>query len=173
MRRDVPVNSSKRMELTTLDHEPGNFWYGAWKDVNVAVWRQAASAAAVARIDHTIPGRIKALPGRHSTVHIALASVGPPTSEARTAFAESARRWKDITGAVAVVIENNGFLASALRSAVTGIQLLSGTQFPLRAHKSIEEAAPWLVEHHERTARVTHAASDVLHLLQMARTYCT
>src|SRR5262249_24461328 len=147
-----PASLPPTPELTTLEHEPGTFWYGAWKDVNIAVWQRSATGSAVTRIDRTVPGRIKALPGRHSTVHIALATAGTPEPDARAAFAESAKRWIDVTCCVAVVLEQTGFLASAIRSAVTGIQLISGTQFPLRVHRSIEEAVPWFVEMHEQTA---------------------
>ena len=155
--------------LLLLEREPGVFWYGAWRRVNIAVWQRPASADAVTRIDRTIPTRVKTVPGRHSTVHIGLANAGAPTAEARTAFAETAKRWRHIIGCVSVVIEDRGFVASAVRSAVTGIHLLAGAEFPMRAHRSIDEAAVWVVETHERTAGERLSPAELLQALQAAR----
>ena len=140
--------------------------------MNIAVWKDAASTAAISRIEATIPARLKTHPGRLSTVHIALPSSGAPTAEVRAAFAETAKRWQNITGCVAVVVEHTGFIASALRSAVTGIHLVSGAEFPMRAHRTVAEAVPWLVEMHAQTTKVQLVPSDVMQVLNAARAHC-
>jgi hypothetical protein len=164
--------TTEPLDLTTLDSEPRAFWYGAWKNVNIAVWEQAATREFVGRIDRFIPVRFKAHPERLSTVHIATAASGAPDADARAEFAAAAKRWPHVTGCVAVVIEHKGFAASALRSAVTGIQLVSGLAFPLRSHRTLEEAVPWLVEAHAKTTTVELDPDELLRALQSARRKC-
>jgi hypothetical protein len=159
--------------LVALDAEPGEFWCGAWMNVNIAVWRASASRAAVERLDRTVPERVQALSQRLSTVHIATPRAGVPGADARAAFAEAAKRWAHTTGCVSVVIEHAGFAASALRSAVTGVQLVSGAVFPMRAHKSIDEAVPWFVEAHAQTTGVKLPAEELSRVLQSARACCS
>jgi hypothetical protein len=166
------LRTSLPLGLEVLDSEPGVFWYGGWKNLNIAVWENSASRSAVERLDRIVPARVKALSQRLSTVHIATPGAGVPSSDARAAFADAAKRWAEITGCVSVVIEHAGFAASALRSAVTGIQLVSGAGFPMRAHKSIDEAVPWLVETHAQTTTVKLAAAELLAVLQAARACC-
>lgn len=158
--------------LVVLDSEPGEFWCGAWMNVNIAVWEKSASRGAVERLDRTVPARLKALSQRLSTVHIATPTAGVPGADVRAAFAETAKRWGHTTGCVSVVIEHAGFAASALRSAVTGIQLVSGAAFPMRAHKSIDEAVPWFVEAHAQTTGVKLPAEELSLVLQSARACC-
>jgi hypothetical protein len=158
--------------LTTLDSEPNAFWYGAWKNVNIVVWAQAATREAVERLDRFIPERAEAHPERLSTVHIATPTAGVPNADARAAFADTAKRWPHNTGCVAVVLEHKGFAASAMRSAVTGIQLLASIGFPLRSHRSLEEAVPWLVEMHTKTTRVELDPGELRLVLQSARSRC-
>jgi hypothetical protein len=155
-------------ELTVLDSEPGLFWYGAWQNMSFVVWEQSATLEAVERIDRAVPARLKIHP-RLSTVHIATLNAGMPSSAARSAFGEAAKRWAQVTGCVAVVVEYQGFAASALRSMVTAIQLLAGSPFPMRVHGSFEEAVPWLVQTHARTTNVRLAPDALMQVLQAAR----
>jgi hypothetical protein len=159
--------------LVVLDSEPGEFWCGAWMNVNIVVWQTSASREAVERLDRTIPPRLKALSQRLSTVHIGTSGAGVPGADVRAAFAEAAKRWAHATGCVSVVIEHAGFAASALRSAVTGIHLVSGAAFPMRAHKSIDEAVPWFVEIHTQTTGVKLPAEELLRVLRSARACCS
>ena len=94
-----------------------------------------------------------------SGVQLITHGAGMPTAGARTALAEQARKFSDGTVAVAVVIEQAGFFGSAMRSAVTGIQMLAKAAFPIKVFRSVQEVAAWLPgPHAERTGTVLDPA---------------
>jgi hypothetical protein len=107
-----------------------------------------------------------------STVHVMTESAGPPTHEARRGFAETGRRWEKSIRCVSLVIEREGFWGSALRSAVTGIQmLLNRANYPIEVHASIAETAAWLPSRHFARSGVRLDPGGLLNALHSARTY--
>jgi hypothetical protein len=143
------------------------FGYG---DVTITVWHSSGDELAVRSLDDVSALRLPRYPRGVSGVHLVKHNAGLPTAGARSALVASARKWSAQVAAVAVVIEQAGFFGSAMRSAVTGIQLLSKAEFPMRVFASTRAAADWLtVPHAERTGTVLEPASfDAA--LQRART---
>lgn len=133
------------------------FGYG---DVNITVWHASGDEPAVLSLEPLAAKRIASFPRGVSGVQLVTHAAGMPTAGARNALAAQGRKWAKETAAVAVVIEHTGFFGSAMRSVVTGIQLLAKAEFPIRVFASLQEAADWLpIPHAERTGTVLDPAS--------------
>ena len=141
----------------------------AHRDVNITVWHRGADVAAVNAVEPAVTSRFERFT-KVSVVHLIMHTAGLPSGAARTALAGQARKWPGRMAAVAVVIEHGGFFASAMRSAITGIQMvLVKPDFPVRMFSNAREAADWLPAHHaERTGHALDAAA-LFSALQAAR----
>jgi hypothetical protein len=157
-------------EIEVLDVEPGEFWFGAFRNLNVIVWHTGASVNAVRRLDRTNPARTQAHPERISTAYIAMPTATPPSAEARDALNAMHNQWGHTVGAGVVVIERAGLVGLAIRSAVTGMIMLAPKHYRVKVCDSVDVAAPWLAEHHARSTGVEVAADDLLAVLRHART---
>ena len=127
----------------------------AYRDVNITVWHASGDETAVHSLEPATAVRISRFTRGVSGVHLITHAAGMPTSGARSALVAQARKWSGQTAAVAVVIEHAGFYGSAMRSAVTGIQLLAKAEFEIHVFASVREAADWLPgPHGARTGTV-------------------
>lgn len=123
-----------------------------YRDVNISVWHESGEEVAVRALDEVAAGRIARFPRGVSGVQLVMHNAGMPTAGARAALVEAASRWAGRTAAVAVVIEQAGFFGSAMRSAVTGIQMLAKAEFPIKVFGTTRNAAEWLAPlHAEKT----------------------
>jgi hypothetical protein len=163
----VPSWSLRGIER--LDAEPGRFWFGAWRNVNILVWESTADLHAVERLEHTIPPRVAAHPEGLSTVYIIPETAGPPPADVRAAFAAQGKRWRKTIACLSVVIEHTGFLGSAMRSAITGITLISPDRFKTGIHESIAEAAAWLPGPHQSLTGLRIDPAELQRVLESAR----
>ena len=116
-------------------------------------WESAADSSAVERLAKVSTALAAVDPqSRRSNVHIITESGGLPTPAARAGFIELMKEHADRLACVAIVVGGTGFLASALRSALTGMRLLAPRSFNYRLHGSVDEVLKWLpAEHHTRT----------------------
>src|SRR5262245_53157518 len=125
------MKSSSR--FVVLDSEPGAFVFGAWQNIRIAVWPQQATGLALERLDRITQQMLQAWPNGISTIHVtrsgpiggARMSERLPTEEARAGFKGLIDRYAQLA-CVAVLIEGSGFVASTLRSVITGIRIDSG-----------------------------------------------
>jgi hypothetical protein len=138
-----------------VDEEPGVYAFGVHANVNIMAWVGAATGEITDRYQHIVARQVPASPRGLSTVHIMTPLSAPPTSEARRGFAETARRYESSIVCAALVIEREGFWGSAMRSAITGIQLLLAPgDYPIKVHASVEDAATWLPRNHSARSGV-------------------
>lgn len=163
------TESSVVHEIEVLDAEPGLFWFGAFRNVNILVWAQGATLDCVKRVDRTNVPRTQAHPEKITTVHIVLPSAGPPEADARDAFNAMHAQWGHTVGCGALVIERSGFLGVAVRSAIAGMVMVAPKHYRIKVFDAIEAAAPWVSENHERSTGVRWSEADVLAVLRAAR----
>jgi hypothetical protein len=132
-----------------IDEEPGVYAFGVYANVNILAWVGSATGEITDRYQHIVARQVPASPRGLSTVHIMTPLSSPPTPEARRGFVETARRYESSIICASLVIEREGFWGSALRSAVTGIQLLIAPgDYPIKVHASVDEVASWLPRNH-------------------------
>lgn len=130
--------------------QTGQYALAAWKNLSIAVWRDSATLDAVERLRLMGDGIQAAFPQGRSSIHLVCNGAGPPSPAAKDLFV---RLMKDeAVQLVGVVIQGSGFWASALRSAITSMQLESGRRVATRHHNDVAELVEWLPRAHlERT----------------------
>ena len=156
-------------ELKQLDVEPGMWWFGAFRNLNILVWHRAGDTRAVQRIDATNVPRTTAHPEGISTIHIIREDAKPPSADTRDAFNAMHAEWGHTVGCGVIVIEQRGFLGVAIRAAVTGMTMVAPKFYRIRVVDSVEAAAPWLSENHARSTDVVISPEDTLAILNEAR----
>lgn len=69
---------------------------------------------------------------------------GVPDASLRDLLTREVKRVQKQIGAVANVVEGEGFAAAALRSAVTGMTLVLRPAYPVKTYATVDEAALFL-----------------------------
>lgn len=140
-------------EITIHDIEPGAFYIGSWQGIVMVRWERTADVEAVERLgkvstalmaDPTYP--------RRSNVHIISETAGVPSAAARAGFVELMKEHADRMACVCIVVEGSGFLASAMRSFLTGMRLLAPRAFQYRLFGTVEDVVAWLPPEHRARA---------------------
>jgi hypothetical protein len=145
----VPSDAELLAEITVHDFEPGGFAIASWSHVLMVRWESAADGSAVERLAKVSRDLAAArLQTRRSNVHIIADSAGLPTADARAGFIDLMKAHADRLACVAIVVGGSGFLASAMRSLMTGMRLLSPRSFNYRLHGSTDEVVKWLPTEH-------------------------
>jgi hypothetical protein len=140
-------------EVTIHDIEPGAFYIGSWQGIVMVRWEKTADADAVLRLGKVSTALVadQAYP-RRSNVHIISESAGVPSASARAGFVDLMKEHADRMACVCIVVEGSGFLASAMRSFLTGMRLLAPRAFQYRLFGTVEDVVAWLpAEHRART----------------------
>lgn len=155
-----------------VDEEPGLYTFAMHRNVNVFVWVGSATGALTERVGKIVANQVAHNTRGLSTVHVMTPLASPPSAEARRGFAEIGQRHLSSIVSVSLVIEREGFWGSAMRSAVTGIQLLlQCAEYPIKVHSSIAETAAWMPLNHLARSGVRLDAVEFLSALQTARAY--
>ena len=166
-------------QLTVLDAQPDVFTFCTWGNVNIHVWwaplvepmveRLGAFSSATILRSRAEP-RASTRPRRAgmSFVHIVTEDVGVPDPETRSALLALGKRFENDVGPTAVVVGGEGFWASALRGAITGLWLAVPKSMPMRMCGSIEEVAGWLPAKHLESNGSPIDADELIQVLQEA-----
>jgi hypothetical protein len=140
-------------EGSLLALSPGEYAFYRFGNLAINVWTGQPTGPAVRRLSELTTESRRSCPEGISSVHWIVQGVGLPTPEARAELRQLATRDGDHIACVGVVLNGQGFWASALRSALSGVLLVGPKAlFPLRIYGTAEELADWLpVEHVRRT----------------------
>ena len=154
---------------TLFDSEPGQFYAGHFRNLSIVVWVSGADGPAAKRMRGIAQHLISKYPDGHSNVTIVLNGVAPPTEEARVAFGHIFDGRVSDLRCMAVVLEGEGFWASALRSTVTNLRQGNTSSFALKLFSSLEQVAEWLPAEHLVGTGVAISANDVRAVLSAMR----
>jgi len=159
----APIESEARWELRF--EERGHCAFGVWKNLVIAVWTRAGTGETVrelVRVGSTVKGK-------YSAIHIINSGAGLPTPEGRAALVELLQQRTGKLACLAVVLRGHGFWASAIQSAVTGLQLVVPKAIvKLRICDTLEQAAEWLAAEHGGLTGVDLGANDLRAVLNDA-----
>jgi hypothetical protein len=149
-----------RPTLTTVYNEPGSYRFATWNEIMFVKWEQAAEVESVARLEKLVQDfRSRHPTGRLSGVHLIADGVGLPTPEARTRLMALIKEGSAHFGAVAIVVGGTGFVASAVRSFLTGLRLIAPRSFDFRLHGRTFEVMKWFpAAHEQRTGQTIDVA---------------
>lgn len=153
--------------LQLLLHEPDRYGVWLWKNVWFNLWLAPAEGYLVDRMGQLTDEHRARFPRGMTAVHWVRPGAGLPTADGREALTRLAGRG-DIP-CVGVILSGAGFWASAMRSLVTGIRLMSGGKFSMRINASIEELAEWFPAAHQAYTGIAIDKEDLIHAVAHAR----
>jgi predicted nucleic acid-binding Zn ribbon protein len=119
-------------ELALLARERGAYGFYRFRNVAINTWSMQPTGAAVEVLRQLTERSLSDCPDGIASIHWIESGAGLPTPEARQGLGEIAKRYSKHLHCVGVMLEGSGFWASALRSALSGIVLLSPRDYPLR-----------------------------------------
>lgn len=125
------------------------------QNIGIVVWHAAPTASIVDRLwEEAAEVRAK-YPGGMSFVHVGSTEAVRMDSAARESFLRILKEFRSSMAATAIVARAEGFLASTVRSVVTGILVLSRVSHEIRFHENALEVLEWLPEKHSSATGVT------------------
>lgn len=131
---------------------------GTWGPIFFVVWIGEVEV----RTAQGIQGRLRAfansLPGGRAVLFTVVEGTAPlPSSQGRTALSNILSFCSREVLASAVIMEGDGFRASAVRSVATGVAMLARQPFPHRVFRKIDEGAAWVCSSLPGETEVTRA----------------
>ena len=164
-------------DLALMAYEPAAYAFYRWDDIAVNVWLSHPTGEAVRVLARLTEESSQCNPKGLSSIHWIENGAGLPTPDARQELAEIVRHHEGHLVCVAVLLRGSGFWASAVRSALTGVALLSPKRYPLRFFADLPELSSFVEHAHEqRTGRspsstrlATYVTSAVHHVTTLTR----
>jgi len=132
--------------LTVLDSDPGEFAVCRFRDVLIVAWPKRAAAASVARLKIASMEVNRSPRPVAASVHIVGEGAEIPSADARAGFMDLMKNHSRPARCMSVVLGGNGFWASALRSVVLGMRMVTQRSFALTFHSDTATSAHWLAK---------------------------
>lgn len=171
-RVDIPdVPNSVSSELSVVCEAPGIFCGYLWKNVNILVWTNTATLESMSVYDAGAKRLRKLTPNGASAVHIMLGGLTRmPTAETRDALYRVNNECGEFMKTAAVVIQSDGFFASAMRSLLTALNRHGVSIRGLTNLKfcTIEGVGEWLPEPHEKATGVAIDGAELVAAMNAA-----
>ena len=148
---------------------PGELTYYLWKNVDILVWDAAPSPGGIGQMTRAVDQLLREDKRLRSGVHFMTERSGPPEGEARIEFRRFGQTHRKSIACAAVVVEHRGFVAGAIKSAVTAMLLMRGDHLHTRLFSGPEEAAAWLGPVHAERSGVATNPAELLRILRTTR----
>jgi hypothetical protein len=122
--------------------EDEGFLFGKLDNLGLIIWRGHTTIARIQRI-------VEAFPRFDSTRGFGLLSiigprVNPPGPDARHAFDQAMRAYRDSLLGIATVVQTEGMFGGLSRVIARTLSIISRTPYPHNVYATLEEAARWL-----------------------------
>jgi hypothetical protein len=160
--------SPERGRLRELFHDPERVTVFAWKNVVILVWRGDATVDVMRQLGLMFEAQVVEA-GRMSVVSLIQSVAELPGEEKRQAYKEFMATHGAKFTYVALVLDHQGFLGSAVRALVIGLMLVTGNQQTVKVVSSIGEVAQWLPAKHAASTGVVLDAKELESALEEAR----
>jgi hypothetical protein len=127
-----------------------------WVDnIGILVWHLPPTAAVVEALHRSSESRRKQYPTGMSFVHIGRVQLALLDPDARDAFVRITRELQGYVAAAVFLAKASGFMASALRSIVTGVLVLARSTSDIHYCDNPESVLTWLPPRHAAKTGVT------------------
>lgn len=153
-------------ELVLHDAEAGVCAFYSWRNIVIACWSKQATGPTMLRFARIRENLDREHPEGVSVVYLIANGAGLPTEEARVVAGELMERYRHKRAALAVVVFGEGFWASAMRAANTGVQAQLRSSVRLRTSNDVKEVVSWLPEQHEDLTGVRIAPEELRCILE-------
>jgi hypothetical protein len=134
------------------------------ENIVVSVENVEPNAAYIMRLTRVMLDTANKSPNGIGFMTLIRSDAKPPDEEARIRIKRSIPDLTPHLRAFAHVVEGEGFLAAAKRSAMTFLMSTQRFSFPLKVFRSVSEAAPWLFK---TMAEAAPRATSALHYAKM------
>jgi hypothetical protein len=140
-------------------HVPGRYIAATVGQVITFYWSGDADRSSMKFLDQLLEKLTAGHKKPASAVHVVHERVSLPDAAVRSDLMELMQRYAPTTGCFGIVLLGAGFWASAMRSALTGVRMLTPGAPPMKFAQSVDEVLPWFcVTHQERTDQALDAA---------------
>lgn len=141
-----------RAEIESLGGEPGVVSLYGLENITIIVWHSKPTVAAVEELTRVSQYRRAKFSHGISAVHLVPAALELPDGPTREMFVKLLRDGDGKLAVVCVLIRGAGFWASAMRSLLTGLRVVSRGSVDLGLHTDLGAAVDYLLpRHHEKT----------------------
>ena len=137
---------------------------GHWHGVMSSVWATRTTFELVAEIEKLLVAVSKSYP-KISAVHLITSSFSLPPADVRAKLGDLTQRYGDRLACSATMLGGTGFWASAIRGAVTGIQVIDLRRRRQRVFADLEELANWVAPKHNEATGSTITPQELRHAL--------
>ncbi len=117
---------------------------GTWRGHTLVIWAGTPTLKAAEAAARVIRRNVRLKPRRSAYFAMLRHGLDLPDAGFRQVFIQLGQDLRDELECIAVIIEGNGFVASALRGVVTGIGIAARLRYPLRCFASVEDAGEWV-----------------------------
>lgn len=148
-------------ELVLVHDEPGQHAFYTWQNIMITCWSQRATGPAIEKVAHYRELMDREHPEGVSVIYLIADQAGLPTPEARTGVKELMARFSKKRACLAILIQGEGFWASAMRGVITGVRMLVPLNFPMQIFGRVNELAAWLPERHAHQTGVYVAPTEL------------
>jgi hypothetical protein len=152
------------MASPAISFETDGCVMGSWKNITIVVWGTQATVALVSELARFSDELVKLHP-KLSTVHMIINGAPMPDTETRMALESLSERYTDQIACAGTLIEGGGFWASAMRSFLTGLNLIARPRFKTKTCATTRELAGWLVPVHARETGVQIDEAELTRIL--------
>ena len=126
-----------------------------YRNVLIASWTAQGTGPLIAALGRALDAFAEQHPEGFSNLHIIAAGLPLADSEARAALGALMKTHDKALATVGTVLDGTGFWASATRSLIMSLQLLTPSTFAMRTCGSDPELAAWMLKPHAQRTGVT------------------
>jgi hypothetical protein len=129
-------------------HQSKGLVLASWRCVSFNVWRRAMDTQGI----RTAKAHLRDMRARFPAGYVSMVLFPEQGRDIKLEIAESLRAEvsdivRESAGAVrasAILLEGGGFFAATMRTAGSGIVLLTRPEYPVKFHESLDAACAWL-----------------------------
>jgi hypothetical protein len=126
--------------------------------VMVVIARQEPSHEIAKIADTCVTALERKYRGKLALMVVIKSEVSPPSDEARARIKDAMRTCERAIGIGAIVVEGHGFIATAMRSALSMMLFVVRPKFPVKVFNLVDDGASHICSALDRDAELTGAA---------------
>lgn len=147
-------------ELPTITFAADGCVMGYWRDLSIAVWAAQATMPLVVELNK-LAELVDSKYPLTSSVHLIINNAPVPASDARAALDALTKRYEDKLQCVVTMVEASGFMASAMRSFLTGLHVLARRAYKSKVAADVHDASTWLAANHRPQLSEAYEPSEL------------
>jgi hypothetical protein len=146
-KKDVPGRASTLRDLPTVTYATDGCVMSYWRNIIINAWGVPASTILAGEL-RKIMAHVSAEYTRWSTVHVVIGASSLPAKDVRAEFAKISKDFQHEMEYSAILIWDDGFWASAVRSLITGMAAFTNRPAQIKLCGSADELARWMAQGH-------------------------